>query len=69
MAVGRARLHAVVMDRFEIRSITQPLFKQQGGSGAVQPSGAVAGKAMALCRRPAAAVFIHPGDRQVECMA
>ena len=64
MAVGHARLNRALMDRFEIRSIPQPLLQQQGGGGAVQTSAAIPCQPMAFRRGPAAAVFIHPGDGQ-----
>lgn len=45
-------------------SIAQPLFEQQGGRGAVESATAITVQAEALAGGPAAAVFVHPRQRQ-----
>jgi hypothetical protein len=40
------------------------LLEEQGGGGAVETTAAITVQAEALCGRPAAAVLVHPGDRQ-----
>ncbi len=51
-------------DRFRRRAFLEPLFQQNHGGGTVEPSTAIAMQAEALAGGPAAAVLIHPGQRQ-----
>ena len=53
-------------DRFGGRAIAEPLLQQQHGGGAVQSTAAIAMQAEAFAGGPAAAVFVHPGHRQIQ---
>ena len=54
------------MGRFELRTLRQPLLQQQGSGGTVQTSAAIARQPELFTGRPGAAVFIHPGQGQIE---
>jgi hypothetical protein len=47
-------------------TVLQPLFQQQGGGGTVQSAGAITPQTELFGGRPAAAVLIHPGQRQAQ---
>lgn len=47
-------------------SLVQPLLQQQGRRHAVELAAAVAVEPVTLAGLPAAAVFIHPGQRQAK---
>jgi hypothetical protein len=53
-------------DRFGRRTISEPLFEQQHGGGTVKAATAIAMQAEAFSGGPAAAVLIHPSQRQIQ---
>ena len=53
-------------DRKGFGAFPQPLLQQQGRRGAVELAAAVPVQPAALARLPAAAVFIHPGQGQLQ---
>ena len=55
------------LDWLRFRSIGQPLFQEQGCSGAVQSPTAISVQAMALPSGPAAAVLVHKSHRKCQC--
>ena len=66
MAGQVARCWGRRMDRFQGRSLPQPLLQQQCSCSTVKPTGAIPGKTMTLCCSPCTGVLIHPGQGKLQ---